>query len=200
MSVFSITYKQLVELLPKGRLWRKASDRSSVMGQTLVALAQSLDRVHQRAERLVPEGRPLSAVEALPDWEEEYGLPDACTPIADSIYERQVAIWRKQVDNGSERPADYIALAARLGYVVEIEEFDAFTTESTTEHKVLGDDWLYVWSVNVLSSAGDSVVRAELTTESTIDERVDGFSSFNLECVFGRANPADLLLLFSYAA
>lgn len=175
-------YKNLlIQLLPRGPLW----SGMAWLKKVLAAWGQGLVRVHDRVADLLREADPSQAVETLPDWERMLGLPDECTVTATDIISRQQAIVAKTISQGGQSIAYYIALAAATGYEIAIDEFEPFTTESTTDDLLYDEGWATSWIVRVLSAP--------------VGRYVDGHC-LDLECVITRANQSHLEVGFNYAA
>ncbi|OAB57605.1 hypothetical protein AY599_18275 [Leptolyngbya valderiana BDU 20041] len=121
-------------LWPRGAAWGapdgEAVSRNSVLaGLTRVLLAPFAE-LYTRAWRLTLESRSLSLVDSLPDWERDYGLPGPCSAPEDRAV--RIARLRTRVRRlATITPADFIALAAGLGYVTAIEEPVAFRCGQT---------------------------------------------------------------------
>lgn len=113
--------------LPLGPAWRTpdraAFDEDSWMGRFWRAVADPFVRLYADAWGVKEEAAApsLSAV-SLADWEQELKLPDPCTGLADGFAARKTAVREKLVAAPVVRPADFVALAARLGWTVTIEE------------------------------------------------------------------------------
>jgi uncharacterized protein YmfQ (DUF2313 family) len=193
--------EQLQELLPHGPAWPREEDAN--LTRLVQALADGLARLDARALALLEEADPLTALEMLPDWERAVGLPDPCTGIPDTTRERQLAVARKLAGIGGQSRAFFVELAALLGLEVEIVEFAPFDTTSRVDQDVGGDEWRFAWEVRLLppseSAANDNRIEAsEFTPLSGVDERLRTFGIDSLECVMGRARPAQTIVLFAY--
>lgn len=195
--------RQLAQLTPPGRAWPRFM--GSRFDQLRDGFADEFARADIRAAALVEEANPLTTLELLPDWERVAGLPDTCAPIGGSIRERQLAIARKLAGEGGQSAAFLIAIAARIGVDIEIEEFEPFTCDSSVDGEICDDDWRFAFTVVVLP---ESVIFTEeqsfsegwLTTESGCDELLRTAGIESLECLIVRAKPAHSIPLFSYPA
>jgi len=117
-------------LLPDGKLWRFVA---SMLREFFLGCAAELVRVHGRADDLIRESDPRTAVELLPEYELELELTAAAT-----LAERQANIAARRVRRQRFRPVDFqTALAPLLaqapGDVVVIERTRAFCV-------AIGDD------------------------------------------------------------
>jgi len=194
--------QQLQALLPPGAAWPR--DEDAVLTRLLDALAAGLAAGDGRARALIEEADPLTALELLPDWERAVGLPDPCSPISDTIRERQLAVARKIAGIGGQSRPFFVQLAALLGLEVEIEEHPPFSTASEVDRPLFGSaDWPHAFTVRALppsEASGDPAPlrSAWLTTASGVDERIRSFGSEDLECVVARARPAHAQVIFAY--
>lgn len=185
---------QILKLLPKGAIW----DGVPLFKALLKPLAQALEYLEGRMLDLINEARPLSAVETLEDWENDWGLPDPCTGQLPTIYQRQIALWQKIVDDGGQRDIDYMEIAARMGYSITIEELQELPQGAPApQFGSLTGRWRE-WVVHINSAQNQTYFRQEATTESTTEDRIDASSHFNLECVIRRLKPAHTKVYFNY--
>jgi hypothetical protein len=118
-------------LLPPGKLWRHDSD--SVLSKVLLASADELERVDQRARDLIEESDPRTATELLPDYERELGLVAEGT-----VEQRRARVVALLLRRQRFRPVDFQQVLAPLlgqaaGDVVVIERGRAFAV-------LVGDD------------------------------------------------------------
>lgn len=188
--------KQLQALLPPGDAWPR---RNNARLTTLLdALDEELNRVADRALDVVDESDPRATLELLADWERVCGLPDTCSSgLATTLQERRSAVVAKLTSVGGASRAYFIALAADMGYEIEIDEFRPFVTGLSRCGDQLngGHAVRYQWRVRVVgprytpfrtgvSQCGDSlgkISRAE-----------------DLECKLKRLKPAHTNLIVSY--
>lgn len=108
-------YKQLlINLLPKGRLWRPQAQ--PVFLKYLESTAQELCRVDDRVAQMLIEIDPRTADEALDTWEETLGLPDECTPIGLTVSERRIQAVQKLTNVGGLSRTFYEFITSQLGF------------------------------------------------------------------------------------
>ncbi|RYY25252.1 MAG: DUF2313 domain-containing protein [Sphingomonadales bacterium] len=187
----------LAQLLPRGSAWASGPDTN--LGKLLAGEAEEFARADARAQRLLDEADPRTALELLPDWERVAGLPDACTGAPDSLGERQAALANKIAQRGGQSRAFFIELAARLGYYIEISEFTSLDAGFSAGDACNDDGWRFAWLIEVL--IGDDAYRAgyaEFCAGSMAGERLLGFGALDLECLIGRAKPAHTHAIFAY--
>lgn len=199
MGVIEFTERQyasqLAALLPRGPAWSLAADSNLML--LLNAFAAEFARLDARAHQLLDETDPRTAYELLGQWENVLGLPDACTAAATSLGARQAACWRKLAFVAGQTPAFYIALAASIGFEVEIHEFDPDVDDydGTLTGLLGGGRYRYVWRVHVLNAGDFSYFRAGDPVGGRL---VEGDGAIDLECVLSSAKPAHTHVVFSY--
>lgn len=184
---------QLQQLLPRGPIWTR--DPDSTLTALLAAMAAEFARVDERAERLLVELDPARTYEMLGDWERVLGLPDGCTPVTGTITERRAAVVQKLTSMGGQTRAFYIAMAAHLGFEVEIHEFDPEVEDFAPGLGLTGDEYRLVWRVEVLTQTDFTTFRAGV---SAAGDRLTEGGALDLECVIRRAKPAHTLVVFTY--
>jgi len=177
MSTASQYTSALKALLPTGPAWPR--DSGAVMSLVLAALAEEFARVDQRALVLLEEADPRTANELLGDWEVMAGLPDACSPPAPDLATRRRLVFQRIATLGGQSRQFFVDLAARLGTSIDIAEFSPFYVGETIEQPVFGEDWAYVWRVDIHYDDDDA--------ESAID----------VECLIRRARPAHTIVFFT---
>lgn len=117
-------------LWPCGAAWgtpdSAAMDPNSVIAGLTRALLAPFGDLYRRAWRIVEESRVATIVDSLADWETEYGLPDPCVSEPQDDAARRTILAERVRAEGIITPEDFVRLAARLGYVVALEEPKAF--------------------------------------------------------------------------
>ena len=194
---------QLQQLLPPGAAWPR--DPDATLTQLLAAIAAEFARLDDRAERLVEEADPRTALELLPDWERLAGLPDACTGVLPTtVPERRAAIVTKLTARGGQSSAYLTALAATLGYPIAITELAALRSGGRCGTRANSAAWGFAFRVDLLPPAGSvdpSIVDRRLRAGAgRAGERLRSYGSPALECVIRRAAPAHAAVIFAYPA
>jgi len=192
---------QQLKMLPPGR--GLDTSPGSMLSQLFLAFADGAARLDARAMALLEEADPRTALELLAHWEAIVGLPDPCTGQPNNVAERRVALWQKYTQSAGQAPADYIAMAAQLGYRVTIDELRTFTCESTCEDFVNTPEWAYAWRVNIWSPDDDTIgtplpKMAVFTCESFCDEFLEGYGNLNIQCLVLRSKPSHTVPLFAF--
>ncbi len=186
----------LQALLPPGRAWPRTP--GAVLTRLLSACAATFERLDLRALDLRNEADPRAARESLPEWERVCGLPDVCSAgLATTLQERRAAVVAKLTAQGGASKVYFIALALRMGYVIEIDEFRPFVASVSRCGERLngGAAVRHIWRVRVIgprqtlfrtgvSQAGDRLLK--------IDRAAD------LECKLKRLKPAHTRVVMSY--
>lgn len=188
--------KQLQALLPTGRAWPRWE--KATITKFLRGLAQELARVDQRIHDLIDESDPRTTRELLAGWERVAGLPDTCSSgLATTLQERRAALEAKLTARGGQSKAYYIALAAKMGYSIEIDNFRPFVCGLSRCGEVLngGPKVRYQWRVRVLGPRY-TAFRAGM---SQCGDRLGKITrAADLECKLQRLKPAHSRLIVSY--
>jgi uncharacterized protein YmfQ (DUF2313 family) len=186
--------RQLLALLPPGRIWSRS-------GATLEALLSALGELfagaHNRSLEIIEEADPRSTVELIDEWERIVGLPDPCYTAPTTLEVRRAIVVERLTRAGGQSPAFFVDLAASLGYTIEIDEYRPFQCGVSRCGGDLGgiDENRLYWRLRVTGprvtyfQCGASVCSDSL---GVIDEADD------LECIVDRAKPAHMQLAFSY--
>ncbi|WP_086733839.1 YmfQ family protein [Erythrobacter colymbi] len=191
--------QMLRQLLPRGAAWDFAPD--GTFARLIAALAAEFARIDIRAIELLDEADPRTALETLIDWERVAGLPDACTGQPDNVRERQIALVQKLTSIAGQAPADFIDLAALIGFEIDIEEHRPLRTGFRVGDRCMDEAWAFAWTVIVqpFDGAGRPVLAiAHFKVGDPVGTRVRGFGSLDLECVIRRAAPAHTTVIFAY--
>lgn len=181
--------------LPTGAAWPREPE--AALTALCGAYAEEFARVDARVDQLVAEFDPRQAYELLSDWETALGLPDPCSSAAMSVAARQAACWRKLAFAAGQTPAFYVALAASLGFEIEIHEFDPDVDDfdGSLTALIAGGKYRFVWRVHVLNAGDFSFFRFGDPFGGRFRE---GDSAVDLECIIASARPAHTHVIFSY--
>jgi len=146
-----------------------------IIGRILLAFAAELEKFEDRVTALKRESIPGLSRELLPEWEENLGLPDQCSPLAQSLEERAQVAHAKYTGNYYGQSTQFfIDYAASLGADISVKEFtgigSAFRvdvnrvdrmpgTESPTDRIYGSRLWSigskFKWVVTILNISGD---------------------------------------------
>ncbi|HEY7034685.1 MAG TPA: putative phage tail protein [Thermomicrobiales bacterium] len=112
--------RTLLDLLPRGACWPR--EPGTTIEAFWMAIADAMLAIQTRDCALLDESYPCGAVELLPDWERELGLPDECTQGTWTIAQRQAFVCAKLAAQGGQSRDYFIYLAALYGFQITIVE------------------------------------------------------------------------------
>jgi uncharacterized protein YmfQ (DUF2313 family) len=181
--------------LPQGDAWPR--EGGSWLMRLLGWMAGEFARIDARVADVLREADPRTTVEMLADWEDECGLPDACSGLAETLEARRAAVIQRLTSTGGASRGYFIALAATLGYPgATVTEFKPFTTGSACTDAVNGAGWLWTWRLNLPTSTRIW----NFTAQSACNEPLRSWGDGALECIVGRLKPAHTHVIFGYPA
>jgi uncharacterized protein YmfQ (DUF2313 family) len=189
-------FEQLVLLQPPGAALPRDPDTD--WGRLLQGLALEFERVEERSDSLIRESDPRSTLELLQDWERAYGLPDACAAGGYTIQERRAALVARVTDIGRQDADYYRALAAELGYDVDVTEFHPFIcaySECGGPDMLGGEESLFWWEVTVY---GPRLTLFRCGASAPPDRLGDWLAAEDIECIILRDHQAHTLVTFNY--
>lgn len=191
-----------LSLWPRGAAWgapgNEPAGESSVIAKLTRALLAPLAALYRRAWQITEESRAATLVDSLDDWELEYGLPDRCATQPQSVDQRHANLIAKVARQATITPADVVRLAARIGFVVAIEEPEPFRVgetplgEGSLSNVALGQQW----AVHIRDAPFERfrVGEGEVGVTRLLD-----FDIGVLECAIRRIAPAWSIVVFSLA-
>jgi uncharacterized protein YmfQ (DUF2313 family) len=184
----------VLSLLARGAAWRPTP--GGVLARILEAVGAEWLRVAERLDRLPLEGDPRTSIEMLPEWEATLGLPSPCTPgpLTTPIQQMNAAA-RYAGRPGPATAAEFVAFAASLGYVIEIEEVDPFVGDlAEADDGAWSEQGVFWWFVHAPTF---TVVFAEAGVSCAGDTLGD-WSNELLECEITPRRPAHTHVQFIY--
>ncbi|MGO7149003.1 hypothetical protein ACCS52_26565 [Rhizobium ruizarguesonis] len=111
---------------PQGAAWGtpdgEAMPLSHVLARFTRVLVDGFVWLYARAFALTREAVAQGTSELLPEWEDDYGLPEPCFSGDLTTAQRLSALARKVRADAVNHPTDFIRLALDYGFVIEIEE------------------------------------------------------------------------------
>ena len=113
--------KAMADYLPNGRPFESKNILGSIFNSLLLAKAAEFKRFEDVLRTVARELDPQCADELLPEWEQMLGIPDDCFSGTGTIEERRAAVIVKYAQSNVQTEEDFIALAATLGFEIEIE-------------------------------------------------------------------------------
>ena len=196
--------EMLKRLCPRGSIWNftigNSGDTSySLVGILFSIVAEELSKISEEITRLFKESVPGLSTDSylLSDWERIAGLPDNCSPLADTEAQRQAVVHAKIYTQYTGLTPDFfINYAAGLNVTITVVDGGAINV-FRTGHKKDG-----------------TIQRVTRTPELGIDgARLNSQSDFNtftvnvildpdgnqdiLECVFNKLKPAHTGMIFN---
>lgn len=159
-------------------------------------VGRALDDVQAIIDELPLELEPRTTNYLLTEWERSYGLPDECQVAVETIAERRARLAAKVAETGGISRPYFIGLATALGYQnVTITNFKPATCEMSCEDALRDELSRFVWQMNVPNQQG---IHRFLSCDSACDEPIDSYKQGPLECVIGKLQPADAIVIFNY--
>jgi uncharacterized protein YmfQ (DUF2313 family) len=200
----------LINLLPKGKLWRPIEQ--PVLSALLEAEAQELCRIDDRTKQMLLEVDPRTTDETLTDWETVFGLPDECTPEGLLVSERRVQLIQKMTNIGGISKQFYEFIATQLGFpttvVTNILPFTAgskagdaltnffsgkFVAGSKAGEQLTTVGWRYYFEVELPVTAATVFVAG-----SFAGDPLRTFANPLIECTIKKLKPAHAGVVFSF--
>jgi uncharacterized protein YmfQ (DUF2313 family) len=192
-------------LLPTGAVWPR--DPFGVLSRTVRGLAGVHHHAWTRVKAMLNEADPRSTYETIDMWETDCGLPDPCVENPPTALEaRRAAVITKRQMGATTTPMQFIAIAASLGYEIEIKEFRPFRAWSPCNSFLNTNDgtdaagnprrvgWSHCWRVRVLNRRAVYWMR----TNSPCNSFLRTWTTGDLECIFERIKPAHTRILWEY--
>lgn len=199
----------LYVMLPQGAAWRTpdgaAFEEKSLLGGFLRSLTGALAATYRKLAGITLESTAVTLVDSLAEWEHDLGLPDPCLDEDMTTALRRRAAVAKVRHAATITPADFVALAATLGYTISIEEPKPFAcgesecggTDETVGGDQLGNAIQFHFIVKVNGVALEYFECG--TSEIGLDRLLDFRTAEDLECVFRRVAPAWTMPVFDYS-
>ncbi len=184
-------WKLLAQLLPPSSY----DPQGAVLSAELRAEGGALDQTQRSGDQAIENITPFGAVDTLPDWERVCGL----TPPEDANRQQRVeAVLAKLREVGGLSIPYFTSLAARLGYEIEISEFEPFQLDR--DHLDLDifyeADVVWVWRAHI--KGGNVRAFPFLLDMSLVDEPLLSFSDAVIESYLIDLKPAHTFVVFDY--
>lgn len=168
---------------------------ATVIAAELESDGKALDAAKIAADLILTEADPRTTYDLLPDWERVLGLPDVCVGQLPTIEQRRAAVVSKLTLRGGLSRAFFIALAAKLGFVISITEYTQYSVLSPVNAELRGLPWCFTWRVN----APLNTVVGRFSATSGVNEPLSTWGNILLECALSRFKPAHTVVQFSYS-
>ena len=195
-EVLVLAYTEaFAESLPPGPLWD--TERDVRLGAFLGGEANELTRVHEHLEKIVVEANPATADETLLEWEQAFGLPNACSPLASTREGRQAALRAAFLATGGQSAAYYKNLIFQV-FGIDVDILEGYKVPFTTSDGTGGDIPPFSGSV-----VGDALYEYADWFEWQVLIYDDGSITSEiydmLVCLLNKIKPAHTTVTFDYA-
>lgn len=189
-------HEQLWQLMPQGLAWSRKPDGTD--DRLLAGMADELARIDARAVYLcLREFYAQTTRELLPDWEHEYGLPDECRTLGETLDQRIEDLLQKIRARGGQSIEYFLDLLLALGIVnISITEFRPFRAGiNCAGDRLYGVEWQFVFALLIptermwLFRAGRNAAGDPLRHWKR--------NEF-VECIINRLKPAHTYAIFGY--
>lgn len=181
----------LAQLLPP----RSYDPKASTLSAQLASEGAALDGAQLQARLALDSVTPFDAVDTLQDWERVCGL---VAPANATRQQRVDAVLAKLQELGGLSISYFKSLARRLGYDIEITEFEPFFLDySRLDRDILYEaDVMWIWQVSV--KGGQVRTFPFYVDMSSVDEALLSFSDAFIEGYFQDLKPAHTFVFFDY--
>lgn len=179
-------------LLPRGRAWPRRL--TSLLAAVAGGIGDAFAQFHAACVTFLDvESDPALTVALLPDWEAEYGLPDACSPAAPTVTQRRAALLGRIAARGGQSAAYFLSVAQALGYTVTFTTWDAWDPWQSPWLPATEFAWRFALQVNA-----PSITVAWFDGWSSPWDPLFALSDTELECRFDKLLPAYSVHWFIY--
>lgn len=161
----------------------------------MAGLAPALERLDARAQTLLVDAFPATALELLPEWEASLGLPDRCEGDSQVIQQRRIQVLARLVDSGGQSIGYFVGYLERLGYAgVTVDEFAPFRADvDAADRPLYGEGWAHTWRVNIPGLR----VFYFAADVSAADEPLFSVANQVAVCVIDALKPAHTVVLYA---
>lgn len=149
-------------LWPQGAAWGSPDGEAVPLSSNLARFTRVLIEpfiwLYARAWGLAREATVQGALELLPEWNNDHGLPEKCFTSEQTSSQRLKALIRKVRAEPVNHPADFIRYALDYGFEIEIEEpaiFECGFSECGGRHTTGSYAEETYWIVRVRDAAVD---------------------------------------------
>lgn len=93
---------------------------NKVFSKMMSAFAKEFELLEDNITELLLQAIPGLSTDLLPEWEKDLGLPDGCTPLGQTISDRQKAVHAKYTGQYGQSAQFFIDYAEALGSTIEV--------------------------------------------------------------------------------
>lgn len=188
-------HQELMGLLPPGWIMPSAGD-GSLLGAILAAPARMFAEIEAVAEEMIEQIDPRTATHTLDDFERVLG-PDPCgrDTAGMSVADRQQLAHQRWTARGGQSIAYFVALAARRGVAITIEEVRLTRAGSARAgDRVVNHPSQFNWVIRLPLGRW----RSARAGRSVASDRTYDFTLSDIECDIRRLKPAHTEVFFRY--
>jgi uncharacterized protein YmfQ (DUF2313 family) len=185
----------LTNEMASGKIWKAKNILTSNMRKLLNALSEEIVRIKLKINEVYNEMDVRQTDRLIVEWEKQYGIPDDCFKIEDTLQKRIDNILLKIQSNGASIEEDFLLLANTLNINIDIQTgFEATGWPWT---------WPHVWVGTEIEARNTMVVtfldlvpptgwpwtwpHAWIKDETVI-----------LRCLFNKLKPANIKIQYIY--
>lgn len=184
---------ELRQISPRGPLWNFRE--GGVADRTRLALANPVALVHSILERVLREADPRTAVDALPDFERVFGLPDGCAATSTSLIARRAAVLQRMSAPLGQTEVDIENAVKSFGLDCVVESHrESLAGEAAIGDLLTNEAWSHSLTIHL---PDPPVVFFEAEWSGAGDPIAEDVSSA-VECAVQRLAPAHAALVFEY--
>jgi len=186
--------------LPEGKSFLAKNIIESNLYKFLRACSFSFLVLNDNIIAMFDELDPTTTEDLISEWETEFGIPDDCIDIADTLQERRDNVIAKITMDGVTTIADFVRVAAIYNIVVQITPgLEVAEFEATVLPFILGKSLL---------DGGNSLFTMFVDLPAELDlfrlpfllaqDKLGSPSVTIVECLFNKLKPANVEAIFRF--
>jgi uncharacterized protein YmfQ (DUF2313 family) len=184
----------LAAYLPQGKMYDAKNIRDTNFNKLLTSFAQEYTRIQEKINELSYEDYIAQTQELIENWESALGIPDDCFTNTVSLTQRQLQCVVKFAQMNIQTEADFIQLAATLGYQIEILHGIVYSVFPMLLPALLGSAKSARFTMIIKFLNMDKPQNVFPMTFPFV------FQGQNvMECVFNHLKPANVRIIYWYA-
>lgn len=184
----------LAAYLPQGKMYDAKNIRDTNFNKLLVSFSQEYTRIQEKINELSYEDYIAQTQELIENWESALGIPDDCFTNTVSLTQRQLQCVVKFAQMNIQTEADFIQLAATLGYQIEILHGIVYSVFPMLLPALLGSAKSARFTMIIKFLNMDKPQNVFPMTFPFV------FQGQNvMECVFNHLKPANVRIIYWYA-
>lgn len=179
-------------LLPRGWVWGSACEPETLFYRLLDALADPAEQIQAFLRRVVRMANPATPEDLLTDYEQMLGLPDACSGLGSTYYQRVQAVVAKLTAQGGQSAAYFQAISQAAGYSITIEPQQMLVAGFRAGAFCHGPKARYVWIVRAIG-LGLTYFTAGWGRAGDL---LASYQNNGLQCLLNRLKPAHTRIFY----